>query len=60
MRCDLKSSFLQRPVLTEFKADVVFVRGDTSTTFLAARYQQISVAYIVAGLRTGDIYSPWP
>jgi len=50
-------------VLSEFKPDVVFVHGDTSTTFsaaLAAFYQQISVAHIEAGLRTGDIYSPWP
>jgi UDP-N-acetylglucosamine 2-epimerase (non-hydrolysing) len=39
------------------------VHGDTSTTFaasLAAFYQQIKVAHIEAGLRTGDIYSPWP
>jgi UDP-N-acetylglucosamine 2-epimerase (non-hydrolysing) len=52
-----------KPVLTDFKPDVVFVHGDTSTTFsaaLAAFYQQISVAHIEAGLRTGDIYNPWP
>ena len=52
-----------KPVLIDFKPDVVFVHGDTSTTFaasLAAFYQQISVAHIEAGLRTGDIYSPWP
>lgn len=52
-----------KPVLTDFKPDVVFVHGDTSTTFtaaLAAFYQQIRVAHIEAGLRTGDIYSPWP
>ena len=52
-----------KSVLTDFKPDVVFVHGDTSTTFaasLAAFYQQISVAHIEAGLRTGDIYSPWP
>lgn len=52
-----------RSVLVDFKPDVVFVHGDTSTTFaasLAAFYQQISVAHIEAGLRTGDIYSPWP
>jgi len=50
-------------VLTEFKPDMVFVHGDTSTTFaasLAAFYQQIKVAHVEAGLRTGDIYSPWP
>ena len=52
-----------KPVLMEFQPDVVFVHGDTSTTFaasLAAFYQQIKVAHIEAGLRTGDIYSPWP
>ena len=50
-------------VLIDFKPDVVFVHGDTSTTFaaaLASFYQQITVAHIEAGLRTGDIYSPWP
>ncbi|GIU00538.1 UDP-N-acetyl glucosamine 2-epimerase [Sulfurovum sp. TSL6] len=62
---DVTSNVLlgMKPVLTEFKPDVVFVHGDTSTTFaasLAAFYQQISVAHIEAGLRTGDIYSPWP
>jgi UDP-N-acetylglucosamine 2-epimerase (non-hydrolysing) len=52
-----------KTVLTDFKPDVVFVHGDTSTTFaasLASFYQQIKVAHIEAGLRTGDIYSPWP
>ena len=52
-----------KPVLTDFNPDVVFVHGDTSTTFaasLAAFYQQIKVAHVEAGLRTGDIYSPWP
>ncbi|MDD3775955.1 MAG: UDP-N-acetylglucosamine 2-epimerase (non-hydrolyzing) [Sulfurovaceae bacterium] len=50
-------------VLSDFKPDVVFVHGDTTTTFaatLAAFYQQIKVAHVEAGLRTGDIYSPWP
>jgi len=50
-------------VLNDFKPDIVFVHGDTSTTFstsLAAFYQQISVAHVEAGLRTGNIYSPWP
>jgi len=45
------------------KPDIVFVHGDTSTTFttsLAAYYQKISVAHVEAGLRTGNIYSPWP
>lgn len=52
-----------RDVLSDFKPDVVFVHGDTSTTSstaLASFYQQIKVAHVEAGLRTGDIYSPWP
>lgn len=52
-----------REVLTDFKPDVVFVHGDTSTTFstsLAAYYAKIKVGHIEAGLRTYDIYSPWP
>ena len=52
-----------RPILEEFKPDFVLVHGDTSTTFatsLAAYYQQIKVAHVEAGLRTGNIYSPWP
>lgn len=52
-----------REVLNDFKPNVVFVHGDTSTTSstaLSAFYQQIKVAHIEAGLRTGDIYSPWP
>ena len=52
-----------KTVILDFNPDVVFVHGDTSTTFaasLAAFYQQTSVAHIEAGLRTGDIYSPWP
>jgi UDP-N-acetylglucosamine 2-epimerase (non-hydrolysing) len=52
-----------REVLTSFTPDIVFVHGDTSTTSstaLAAFYQQIKVAHVEAGLRTGDIYSPWP
>ncbi len=62
---DVTSNVLlgMKPVLNDFKPDIVFVHGDTSTTFaasLAAFYQQISVAHIEAGLRTGDIYSPWP
>lgn len=51
------------PVLKEFQPEVVLVHGDTSTTFaasLAAFYQQIKVAHVEAGLRTGDLYSPWP
>jgi UDP-N-acetylglucosamine 2-epimerase (non-hydrolysing) len=52
-----------KPVLQEFRPDVVLVHGDTATTFaasLAAYYEQIDVAHIEAGLRTGNIYSPWP
>jgi UDP-N-acetylglucosamine 2-epimerase (non-hydrolysing) len=51
------------PVLMEFRPDLVLVHGDTSTTFaatLAAYYQQIAVGHVEAGLRTGNIYSPWP
>ena len=50
-------------VLSDFKPDIVFVHGDTSTTFsasLAAFYSKIKVGHIEAGLRTYDIYSPWP
>lgn len=51
------------PVLEEFKPDVVLVHGDTTTTMaasLAAYYQKIDVGHVEAGLRTGNIYSPWP
>lgn len=53
----LKSVFLN------YKPDVVLVHGDTSTTLaasLAAYYQKIPVAHVEAGLRTGNIYLPWP
>lgn len=52
-----------REVLKEVKPDVVLVHGDTTTsmaTALAAFYQQIPVGHVEAGLRTHDIYSPWP
>lgn len=52
-----------KPILTEFKPDVVLVHGDTTTsmaTALAAFYQQIPVGHVEAGLRTHNIYSPWP
>lgn len=52
-----------RDVLKEVKPDVVLVHGDTTTStasVLAAFYQQILVAHIEAGLRTHNIYSPWP
>ncbi len=50
-------------VLTKEKPDIVLVHGDTSTSFvaaLAAFYQQIKVGHVEAGLRTYDIYSPFP
>lgn len=50
-------------VLSSFEPDVVLVHGDTATTFaasLASYYKQIPVGHVEAGLRTGNIYSPWP
>lgn len=52
-----------REVLREEKPDVILVHGDTATTFatsLAAFYEQIPVGHVEAGLRTGNLYSPWP
>jgi UDP-N-acetylglucosamine 2-epimerase (non-hydrolysing) len=52
-----------RDVLKETQPDVVLVHGDTTTSTaaaLAAFYQQISVGHVEAGLRTHNIYSPWP
>ena len=52
-----------KPILEDFKPDIILVHGDTATTFaasLAAYYQQIAVGHVEAGLRTGNIYSPWP
>ena len=52
-----------KEVLSDFIPDVVLVHGDTTTTSatsLAAFYQKISIGHIEAGLRTHDIYSPWP
>lgn len=52
-----------RDILVKVHPDIVFVHGDTTTSTaaaLAAFYQQIPVAHIEAGLRTNDIYSPWP
>lgn len=52
-----------KPVYDEYQPDLVLVHGDTVTTFassLAAYYQKIDVGHVEAGLRTGDIYSPWP
>lgn len=52
-----------KPVLEQVKPDVVLVHGDTSTTFLTALacyYLQIPVGHVEAGLRTHNIYSPFP
>lgn len=52
-----------KPILEDFLPDLVLVHGDTTTTLsaaLAAYYQQIPVGHVEAGLRTGNIYSPWP
>jgi len=52
-----------RGVLREMKPRRVLVHGDTTTTFaagLAAYYERIPVGHVEAGLRTGDIYAPWP
>lgn len=51
------------PILQQFAPDLVLVHGDTTTTLsasLAAYYKQITVGHVEAGLRTGNIYSPWP
>lgn len=50
-------------ILIGWCPDLVLVHGDTATTFatsLACFYQKIKVGHVEAGLRTGDIYSPWP
>ena len=62
---DVSTAILQgmKSVFSDFKPDMVLVHGDTATTFatsLAAYYQQIPVAHVEAGLRTGNLYSPWP
>lgn len=52
-----------QPVFEEAHPDIILVHGDTATTFatsLAAYYSQIPVGHVEAGLRTGNIYSPWP
>ena len=62
---DVTSRIVQglKTILQEFRPDVVLVHGDTATTFaasLAAYYERIEVGHVEAGLRTGNIYSPWP
>ncbi|MEO1942905.1 MAG: UDP-N-acetylglucosamine 2-epimerase (non-hydrolyzing), partial [Candidatus Thioglobus sp.] len=62
---DVTSNILLKikPVLEEFDPDVVLVHGDTATTFavsLATYYQKIKIGHVEAGLRTGNLYSPWP
>ena len=50
-------------IMREYKPDRVLVHGDTTTTFaatLAAYYHKIPVGHVEAGLRTGNIYAPWP
>ena len=52
-----------RGVLHDWRPKLVLVQGDTTTTFaasLAAHYQKIAVGHVEAGLRTGNLYSPWP
>lgn len=52
-----------QPVIDDFRPDMILVHGDTATTFcasLSAFYNQIPVGHVEAGLRTGNIYSPWP
>lgn len=62
---DITANVLEglKPVLGEFRPNLVLVHGDTTTTLaasLAAYYQRIPVGHVEAGLRTGNILSPWP
>ncbi len=62
---DITSAVLlnMKDVLDDFKPDIVLVHGDTTTTSatsLAAFYKKIKVGHVEAGLRTNNIYSPWP
>ncbi|WP_456457118.1 non-hydrolyzing UDP-N-acetylglucosamine 2-epimerase [Nitratifractor sp.] len=62
---DVTEKILQglKKILEENRPDIVLVHGDTTTSFvasLAAYYQKIKVGHVEAGLRTGDLYSPWP
>ena len=52
-----------RGVMRDWRPDLVLVQGDTTTTFaasLAAHYEKIAVGHVEAGLRTGNLYAPWP
>jgi len=62
---DITSNVLlgMKDVLNDFKPDVVLVHGDTTTTSatsLAAFYNQVKIGHVEAGLRTGNLQSPWP
>ena len=62
---DITSKVLlgMRDILNDFQPDLVLVHGDTATTIAttqASFFQKIPVGHVEAGLRTGDIYSPWP
>ena len=52
-----------KPVYDDFKPDLVLIHGDTTTSIcvsLAAFYEKIDIGHVEAGLRTNDLYSPWP
>ncbi|EKK5571800.1 UDP-N-acetylglucosamine 2-epimerase (non-hydrolyzing), partial [Morganella morganii] len=52
-----------KPIFEDFLPDLVLVHGDTATTFatsLSAYYHKVEIGHIEAGLRTGNLYSPWP
>lgn len=62
---DITSNVLlgMRTVFKQWRPDWVLVHGDTTTTLatsLAAYYEKVAVGHVEAGLRTGNIYSPWP
>jgi UDP-N-acetylglucosamine 2-epimerase (non-hydrolysing) len=62
---DITCNILQgmKDVFKIYRPDIIFVHGDTTTTFavsLSAFYEKIAIGHIEAGLRTGNIYSPWP
>ncbi|KUJ00626.1 non-hydrolyzing UDP-N-acetylglucosamine 2-epimerase [Vibrio sp. MEBiC08052] len=62
---DISISILKglEPILQDYQPDYVLVHGDTATTLsttIACYFQKIKVAHVEAGLRTGNLYSPWP